>query len=96
MNILLQGVSLRIPNIAEVSQLSASEATQEAIRQTAEWEGGEVQQARLRLVPATDDAGAGAAVTAAAEAATAELENENSALQSELDETRRLLQHTTD
>ena len=87
MNILLQGVSVRIPDTAEVRQLSASEATQEAIRQTAEWEGGAVQQVRLRLVPATDDLSAGVAVTVAAD-----LENENATLRSELDETRRLLE----
>jgi len=87
MNILLQGASVRIPDIAEVRQLSASEATQEAIRQTAEWEGGEVQQARLRLVPATDELSVGVAVAAAAD-----LENENATLRSELEETRQLLE----
>ena len=88
MNVLLQGASVRIPDVAEVTQLSASEATQEAIRQTAEWESGEVQQARLRLVPAaTDEVSVGAAVMAAAD-----LENENATLSSELEETRRLLE----
>ena len=87
MNILLQGASVRIPDIAEVRQLSASEATQEAIRQTAEWEGAEVQQARLRLVPASDELSVGVAVTAAAD-----LENENATLSSELEEARRLLE----
>ena len=87
MNILLQGASVRIPDISEVRQLSASEATQEAIRQTAEWEGGEVQQARLRLVPATDELSVEAAVAAAAD-----LGNENATLRSELEETRQLLE----
>jgi len=92
MNLLLQGVSLRIPEVDTVQQLTAGDATQEAIRQTAEWEGAPVQQARLRLVPATDETGAGATAGGATAAATAELENENTALQSELEESRRLLE----
>jgi len=92
MNVLLQGVSLQIPEISEVRQLTAGEATQEAIRQTAEWEGAPVQQARLRLVPATDQTSAGAGAGDAIDAATSELQSANAALESELDETRRLLE----
>ncbi len=92
MNLLLEGVTLTVPEAGEVQQLTAAEATQEAVRQTAEWEGAPVQQARLRLVPAVEEGGASAAIGGASAAETAALEGENNALRSELDETRRLLE----
>ncbi|HIC44535.1 MAG TPA: hypothetical protein EYO73_09730, partial [Sulfurimonas sp.] len=52
MNVLLQDVLLRIPEVTEVLRRTASEATQEAVRQTEEWKGDpSAQQAQLRLVP---------------------------------------------
>ena len=93
MNLLLAGASLRIPDPSDATRLSAEEATREALRQTAEWEDSAMQQARLRLLPATDEAAAGVAGEgSAATAAIAELQSENSALRSELAATQRLLE----
>ena len=50
MNTLHQGATLRLPQPAEFSTLSAAAATQEVQRQMALWEGGAEAQARLRLV----------------------------------------------
>ena len=93
MNLLLAGASLRIPDRSDATRLSAEEATREALRQTAEWEGSAVRQARLRLLPATDEDAAGVAGEGpAATEAIAELQSENSALRSELAATQRLLE----
>ena len=95
MNVLLQDVLLRIPEVTEVLRRTASEATQEAVRQTEEWKGDpSAQQAQLRLVPVADQIGVGVVVSGVAGAvrAIAELEREDIALRSELDETRRLLE----
>lgn len=94
MNVLLQNALLRIPGATEVLQRTASEATQEAVRQTEEWKGDPLaQQAQLRLVPVEDQIGVEVVAGGVAEAVTAmdELEREDIALRSELDETRRLL-----
>jgi pilus assembly protein FimV len=50
MNLLREGATLVMPDASALGSVSAVEATQEAIRQTAEWEEPDVQQARLRLV----------------------------------------------
>lgn len=50
MNLLREGATLVIPDSGALASVSAAEATQEAIRQTAEWREPEAQQARLRLV----------------------------------------------
>jgi pilus assembly protein FimV len=50
MNLLREGATLVMPDASALGSVSAAEATQEAIRQTAEWEEPDVQQARLRLV----------------------------------------------
>jgi pilus assembly protein FimV len=51
MNLLRQGARLDLPSDATLSSLSATEATQVAIGETAAWEGRSEQQARLRLLP---------------------------------------------
>jgi len=51
MNILRQGARLEMPSEAALAAIGAGDATAEAIRQTAEWEGGAARQARLRLLP---------------------------------------------
>jgi len=78
MNILREGATIQMPSAAALAARSASDATQEAIRQTAEWEGGAQQQARLRLLPPEVESGTGSIGTAdapdaasASEAATA-------------------------
>jgi len=50
MNLLREGATLVMPDAGALGGISAADATQEAVRQTAEWQGTEVQQARLRLV----------------------------------------------
>ena len=96
MNVLLQDVLLRIPEVTEVLQRTASAATQEAVRQTEEWKDDpSVQQAQLRLVPVSDQIEIGVVADGVAEEAVtamAELEREDIALRSELDEARRLLE----
>ena len=93
MNLLLAGASLRIPDRSDATRLSTEEATREALRHAAEWEGSAVRQARLRLLPATDEDAAGVAGDApTATTAIAELQGENSALRSELAATQRLLE----
>ena len=92
MNLLLAGASLRIPDRSDATRLSAEEATREALRQTAEWEGSALRQARLRLLPATDEDAADVAGEGSAATAIAELQSENSALRSELAATQRVLE----
>ena len=50
MNLLREGATLVMPDAGAIASVSAAEATREAIRQTAEWQQPDVQQARLRLV----------------------------------------------
>ena len=82
-NLLLEGALLRIPEFGEASQIDPNEATQEAIQQTQEWEENLIQTG-LRLIPVSDEISSGAAVII-------ELETENTVLQTELEETQRLL-----
>ena len=100
MNTLHQGVTLRIPQSAEFSDVTAAAATEEALRQNEIWQGGVDQQARLRLVTpdsvaaagasttasASADSSAGAGTTNSAAAKVAELERELGALREELNE----------
>ncbi|HSG64989.1 MAG TPA: FimV/HubP family polar landmark protein, partial [Gammaproteobacteria bacterium] len=53
MNVLRQGATVELPSQGAIAAISAGEATQEAIAQTAAWRGGAPaeQQARLRLLP---------------------------------------------
>ncbi|MEE9570671.1 MAG: FimV/HubP family polar landmark protein, partial [Gammaproteobacteria bacterium] len=107
MNTLHQGVTLRIPPLGELDAITAGEATQEALRQAALWEGGGAEQpARLRLVTpastadtATASGGSAAVpgISAGARAAAAttevvELEGELNMVRDELDYNRRLLE----
>jgi FimV-like protein len=82
-NLLLEGALLRIPGSGEASQVDPNEATQEAVRQTQEWQE-RITQAGLLLVPVIDE-------TRAEPATINNLETENSVLQTELAETQRLL-----
>ncbi len=50
MNLLREGATLVMPDAGALASVGAVEATQEAIRQTEEWQAPDVQQARLRLV----------------------------------------------
>ena len=50
MNLLREGATLVMPDAGALASLSAADATREAIRQTAEWQQPNVQQARLRLL----------------------------------------------
>jgi pilus assembly protein FimV len=99
MNFLHRGAVLRLPDLSELQAVTSTAANAEVARQNEAWQGGQ-QQARLRLVPASD-ASAGAASpaapgasadSAAATAATARLESEVESLRSELEESRRLLE----
>ncbi len=96
MNTLHQGVTLRIPPLAELDAISTGEATAEALRQAALWEGGGAEQpARLRLVtPAStaDTATASGGSVAATTTEIAELEGELNMVRDELDYNRRLLE----
>ena len=82
-NLLLEGALLRIPELDEASQIDPNEATQEAIQQTQDWEESLIQTG-LRLIPVSDEVSSEAAVIV-------ELETENTVLQTELEETQRLL-----
>ena len=82
-NLLLEGALLRIPGSGEASQVDPNEATQEAVRQTQEWQES-ITQAGLLLVPVIDE-------RRAEPATIINLETENSVLQTELAETQRLL-----
>ena len=82
-NLLLEGALLRIPELDEASQIDPNEATQEAIQQTQDWEENLIQTG-LRLIPVGDEMSSDAAVII-------ELETENTVLQTELEETQRLL-----
>ena len=69
MNLLREGATLVMPDAGALASLSATDATQEAIRQTAEWQEPDVQQARLRLlapeIETTPATGAGDTATTA-------------------------------
>ena len=96
MNTLYEGATLRVPQLAEVAEVSAAAATQEAIRQTELWRQGSVeQQARLRLVMPSGAADTGISATgsgAGAAAEVIELEGELGSLRGELEDNRRLLE----
>ncbi len=106
MNTLHQGVTLRIPQLAELDATTAGDATQEALRQATLWQGGGDQPARLRLVtpasvedigiaPSGSAADAGTAAGTGAATVTAEiveLEGELNMVRDELDYNRRLLE----
>ena len=98
MNLLYAGAVLRIPERAELVRYTASASVAEFVRQTDEWQGRVQQQARLRLLPPDPDPEPGAAASAAGAGAASqdsdvgELREEVAALQSELDESQRLLE----
>jgi FimV-like protein len=83
-NLLLEGALLRIPGSSEASQVDPNEASQEAIRQTQEWQENITQTAGLLLMPVIDE-------TSADTATPINLETENAVLQGELTETQLLL-----
>ena len=95
MNTLHLGSILRIPQLAELSEMTAAAATEEALRQAADWQTGTDTQARLRLV--TPDSAANADITtggstAAATTEIAVLEGELGTALNELSESQRLLE----
>ena len=95
MNTLHLGSILRIPQLAELSEMTAAAATEEALRQAADWQTGTDTQARLRLV--TPDSAANADITtggstAAATTEIAALEGELGTALNELSESQRLLE----
>ncbi len=98
MNMLRAGAVLRIPETQTLTARSATAAQQEFARHLDDWRAGAEQQARLRLVaPGEEPAPAAAAVSGAAAAGApaaevARLQDQLSAAQAELDESRRLLQ----
>lgn len=98
MNLLYAGAVLRIPERAELVGYTASASVAEFVRQTDEWQGRVQQQARLRLLPPDPDPDPGTAASAAEAGAASrdsdvgELREEVAALQSELDESQRLLE----
>jgi len=83
-NLLLEGALLRIPGSSEASQVDPNEASQEAIRQTQEWQENITQTAGLLLMPVIDE-------TSADTVTPINLETENAVLQGELTETQLLL-----
>jgi len=98
MNLLRRGAILRIPELTELQSVSASDATAEFRRQLDVWQGASEQQARLRLVTPPDESVAittrgGQAAPAASNAAELDgLRNQVDTLQSDLAESRRLLE----
>lgn len=99
-NRLRAGSVLRIPDAAELEGISQAEATAEVSRQYREWSGAvsaPAEGGRLRLVApseAPSDTGASRTSAAAAQTSTAETEalrQRVQGLETELEETRRLL-----
>ena len=95
MNTLHLGSILRIPQLTELNEMTAAAATEEAQRQSADWQTGTDTQARLRLV--TPDSADNADITtggssAAANTEISELEGELGTALNELDESQRLLE----
>jgi pilus assembly protein FimV len=75
MNTLHQGSTLSLPQAADFDSLTAAAATQEALLQSAQWQGVDNQQARLRLV--TPDTAPETVSPAATGAASAQNEPTN-------------------
>jgi pilus assembly protein FimV len=105
MNVLRRGAILRIPELTELQSVNAGNATAEVQRQSDAWQGAPAErQARLTLLPASDEAApAGAARgpetpagAATSDAEVAALRDEVGALQTELEESRRLLELRND
>ena len=93
MNVLRSGAVLRIPNASAVAAIAPSEATAEIRRQYASWRGGaapasESEPGRLRLVPP----GAPGGATAPNAQADAALQGRVRDLESQLQESKRLLE----
>jgi pilus assembly protein FimV len=94
MNVLRSGAVLRIPDGAEISAISPSEATSEIRRQYASWRGSaprsdaaSSEPGRLRLVPPAVTGG-----TPADGAVSQELQGRVRELEAQLQESRRLLE----
>ena len=92
-NLLRSGAILRLPDAAAISAIDANQALLELRRQTAQWRGdapAAVTEPRLKLVPPA--APAGQPPGTIAPAANANLESRVAALESQLAESRRLLE----
>ena len=95
MNTLHLGSILRIPQLAELNEATAAAATEEVLRQAADWQTGTDTQARLRLVTPESADNADIATggsTAAATTDVAALEGELGTALNELSESQRLLE----
>jgi pilus assembly protein FimV len=97
MNILRRGAILRIPELGEVEAVDTRAATAEVQRHTDTWAGRSAQQEpRLILVPPTEDAvpavAGGGSADGADAAEVADLRGDVAELESELEESRRLLE----
>ena len=93
------GAILRLPSDTEFEAIGDSEASAEVRRQYAEWRAnrgiaasGEPAGERLRLVTPTEGGEGAATQTGAAGAQTQELRDKVQQLQTQLDESRRMLQ----
>jgi len=100
MNILRRGAILRIPERAELERVDARAATAAVQQHTDTWQGRAAQAPRLVLVPPSSEAESGSpgartpatTAPAASDAEVTELRDEVVALQTELEESRRLLE----
>jgi pilus assembly protein FimV len=92
MNRMRAGAVLRIPSSDEVAAVSPSEASAEISRVAGSWaaSAGAAHAGRLRLVPPTDSASAGAGADNSAE--VAELQNRVRDLEGQLTESKRMLE----
>jgi len=95
MNTLHLGSILRIPQLAELNEVAAAAATEEVLRQAADWQTGTDTQARLRLVTPESADNADVTTSGSTAAATtdiAALEGELGTALNELSESQRLLE----
>jgi len=100
MNLLRSGAVLRIPDAATAAAVSPSDASAEIRRQYAAWRGGEnageasastAQPGRLKLVTPNEGAAAGGTTASASSGEVSALKNQVNDLQSQLAESKRLL-----
>jgi pilus assembly protein FimV len=97
-NVLRSGAVLRLPDAGAIAGIDAAEATAEVRRQSASWQASRPAaeagspDARLRLVPPGEAPAGNAGTASAAGAGGAELQRRVSELESQLAESRRLLE----
>jgi pilus assembly protein FimV len=97
-NVLRSGAVLRLPDAGAIAGIDAAEATAEVRRQSASWQANRpaadaaAPDARLRLVPPGEAPAGNAGTASAAGAGGAELQRRVNELESQLAESRRLLE----